>query len=138
MQLKAFIFGTIITLALIIGCQLVFVLLASSVAMSDVLWIKEHKKMIWELMGYLVFAFSLFLGGVLTSLLAHRKHAHNAALAGGLATLLSVLTAGDLAALNYKAALAVLAGVGLAALGGFVGGKPAKMTPPSQEMEHTS
>ena len=97
--------------------------------MSDVLWIKEQK-MIWELMGYLVFAFSLFFFGRSDHLCAGTPKTCPQRRSGGrLGNDALGAHRGDLAVLNYKAALAVLAGAGFAALGGFVGGKPAKMTP---------
>ncbi len=118
MNAKVILIGTGVSVGLIIGSQLAFVLLASYVAMSDVVWLKANKESVWVIIGTAVYALSLLFGGVITATLAEHRRVLHAAIAGSCAALLSVLTAGDLSALCEKAILVVLLGIGAAALGG--------------------
>ena len=120
MNIKALVFGSIITTIILLSGQLAYVLLASymSLAALDVLFLKEHIQLLWYVMSMLTYGICFAAGGFFTALISEDKKLKTASLVGFLVALISVLTTDDLNDLNYKAVIFMLVGLGCAALGG--------------------
>ena len=128
MNAKALILGSIVSVSLVIGSQLVFVLIASyiGIAAGDNVFIKENKELMWFVIGISAYAISLLFGGMITAALADKQKIVTAALVGLTVALLSVLTSGDLSELNYKAIVMVVAGTAFSAMGAWITGEKSK------------
>lgn len=133
MNAKAFIVGTIITISLVIGSQLVFVLVASylSIASENNAFIQENKELMWFILGAGAYSLSLFIGGMITSALTDKNKIIHAGLVGLLVAVLSILTSGDLSELNYKAIIMIAAGLACGAFGGRI--ERGSLNTPSEE-----
>jgi len=126
MSIKAIILGTLLSIVIFLSGQLVYILLAAFIGSSanEYTAMNEYKTLLWFCLSAATFAISFILGGLFTSILTDKKKVLHAAIVGFLVAAISILSAGDLSALNYKALIMLVAGLGFSALGGRLGTKP--------------
>ena len=123
MDLKAFIYSSVISAIVLLSGQLAYVLLASYVSLAalDVAFLKTHIQTLWYSMSLLTYGICFAIGGFATALIAQNKKLATAAWVGFIVALVSVLTTDDLNDLNFKAVLFVFVGLACSALGGYWG-----------------
>jgi len=126
MSIKAIVLGTLVSIVIFLSGQLVYILLAAFIGSSanEYATISEYKALLWFCLSAVTFAISFIFGGFITSMLTDKKKVLHAAIVGFLVAAISILSAGDLSALNYKALIMLIAGLGFSALGGRLGTEP--------------
>jgi hypothetical protein len=121
MSIRAIIFGTIVTIVILLSAQLAYVLLASFIggAAFGSSLIGEHKELMWFVLSIASYALSFLLGGMLTACLCESYPVRHAVFVGFVVGLLSMAGLGDLEALNIRALIMVFVGALFAMLGGI-------------------
>ena len=118
---KALIAGFVSTVIIGLINQLVFVLLAAylgNVGVS-ISFMSEYKEEIWFVFGMLTYCFSMAAGGFFTGFFANKNEMLHGALAGGLASIISLLSSTTSGELTAMSPLLLVFGVVFGGLGGY-------------------
>ncbi len=123
MNIKAIVIGSFVTIIILLGGQLAYILLASYVgsAATDNVLVGEFKELIWFYLSLAAYSVCFFIGGLFTSLLTEERKIFHGSMVGFIVAGGSVLLSADLSDLNYKAVILVTIGLCFAAWGGKAG-----------------
>jgi hypothetical protein len=118
---KAILPGLIVTLFVGLFCLLVFTIVASKVgSASDDSFIAAHRQTLWFSLAILTVCISMFIGGVVTTLLSKEKGLYNSICVGALAGILSIFVSSSNSSFTFMSIFILFLGIFAAAIGSRV------------------
>lgn len=131
---KAVLPGLIVTLFVGLFCLLVFTIVASKVGSASTdSFIAAHRQTLWFSLGILTVCLSMFIGGVVTTLLSSGEGLYNSICVGALAGILSLFVSSSNSSPTMMSIFILVLGIIVAAIGSRVCSNLSSTEEPSEQ-----